>query len=269
MLRSLEALAEALPDGALVGVPADYSGVPMALTMALLRRRTRGLRLFCLPTGHLQVDVLIGAGAVAEVETSAVSLGEFGLAPCFSRACEHSEVVVRDSTCPAMHAQLTATERGVPFMPMRGLIGSDVLAHRPDWRVVDNPLSDGGDPLVLLPAIKLDVAVFHAPFADEEGNVWIGRRRELATLAHAAERSLVTVEAIRPGSIFEREGTAAGGLSALYVEAIAVAAKGAAPLGLGDVYGVDAAALGAYAKAARTREGFRQWLDARLAAVAA
>ncbi len=263
MQIDLARMAERVPDGALVGVPADYSGVPMALTLALLRRGVRDLRLFCLPTGSLQVDVLIGAGAVVEVETSAVTLGEFGLASCFSRAVETGAITVRDSTCPAMHAQLTATERGIPFMPMRGLLGSDILANRADWHVVDNPLRPG-DPLVLLPAMRLDVAIFHAPLADAEGNVWIGRRRELATLAHAAERSLVTVEEVVEGSFFEREATAAGALSGLYVEAVAVAPRGAAPLGLGDRYGVDAAALRAYAKAARTEAGFAAWLETAL-----
>lgn len=266
MQLDLDALAKRVPDGARLGVPADYSGVPMALTLALIRRGVRDLRLFCLPTGSLHVDVLIGAGAVAEIETSAVSLGEFGLAPCFSRAVEAGVVVVRDATCPAMHAQLTATERGIPFMPMRGLLGSDILAHRPDWTVVDNPLQPG-DPIVLLPAVKLDVAIFHAPLADAEGNVWIGRRRELATLAHAADRSLVTVEAVVPGSFFEQEETAAGALSGLYVEAVAEVPGGARPLGLGDRYGVDAAAMRAYTGAARSGAGFAAWLDAALGRV--
>ncbi|TVQ35532.1 MAG: CoA synthetase [Geminicoccaceae bacterium] len=268
MQGGVDDLAARLPNGALIGVPADYSGVPMALTLALLRRKVRDLRLFCLPTGSLQVDVLIGAGAVVQIETSAVSLGEFGLAPCFSRAVEAGTIKVKDSTCPAMHAQLTATERGIPFMPMRGLLGSDLLAHRADWRVVDNPLQPG-DPIVLVPATRLDVAIFHAPLADQEGNVWIGRRRELATLAHAAERSLVTVERVVGGSFFEREETAAGALSSLYVEAIATVPQGAWPLGLGDRYPVDGAAMRAYAKAARTAAGFRTWLDGTLAGVPA
>ena len=268
MLTSVRDLAAMVPNGARLGVPADYSGVPMALTLELVRRGIRELRLFCLPTGSLQVDVLIGAGAVAEVETSAVGLGEYGLAPCFGRAAEGGTVRIVDSTCPAMHAQLTATERGVPFLPLRGLLGSDVLAHRPDWYLVANPLPPH-DPLVLLPAVALDVAVFHAPMADAEGNVWIGRRRELATLAHAASRSLVTVEEIVAGSFFERETTAAGALSGLYVEAIALAPRGAAPLGLGDRYAVDGRAMAAYAAAARTEAGFRRWLDEALMAAAA
>ena len=113
-----------------------------------------------------------------------------------------------DATCPALHAALQAAEKGVPFMPLRGLIGSDVLKVRPDWRVIDNPLAEN-DPIVLVPALKGDVALFHAPMADADGNVWIGTNRELVTMAHAAERTIVTVEKLHDGNLLDDPG--AGG----------------------------------------------------------
>src|SRR5205823_5657370 len=147
-------------------------------TRALLRRGIRELHLVTAPASSLQADLLIGAGALRLLETSAISLGEFGPAPRFTAAVTQGRLAVRDATCPAIHAALQAAEKGVPFLPLRGLIGSDILAHRPDWRVIDNPFG-AGDPIVLLPAIKPDIALFHAPMADRHGNVWIGRRREL------------------------------------------------------------------------------------------
>ena len=182
---SVEEIAEAVADGALMGVPADYSGVPMAVTRALVARGARGLRLYCLPLTTLQGDMLVGAGCVADIEAAAVTMGEYGLAPCFSRAFQSGAITMQDSTCPALHTQLQAVEKGVPFVPLRGLIGSDIEKHRPDWRTVQNPFSETPDPVVVLPARPLDVTVFHAPYADSEGNVFIGRQRELATLAHA------------------------------------------------------------------------------------
>ncbi|MEM9736642.1 MAG: CoA transferase [Pseudomonadota bacterium] len=260
---SVDEIAAAIPDGALLGVPADYSGVPMAVTAALIRRRARDLRLYCLPLSTIQADLLIGAGAVASVEAAAVSLGEYGLAPRFSRAVERGEIEIRDSTCPALHAQLQATERGAPFTAQRGLIGSDILAHRPDWRVIDDPMGSG--PVVLVPAVRLDVAVFHAPKADRAGNVWIGRQRELATLAHGAARVYVTVEEVVEGDLFATEATAAGALAAFYIDGIAVAPNGAWPCGLGDLYERDGAALSAYAQAARAPESFEAWIADNLA----
>ena len=64
-----------------------------------------------------------------------------------------------------IHTSLQAAEKGVPFMPLRGVLGSDLVAHRPDWRVIDNPLSPTPDPIVLAPAIIPDVALFHARWA--------------------------------------------------------------------------------------------------------
>ncbi|GAB5470294.1 MAG: CoA transferase [Rhodospirillales bacterium] len=259
-LTTVEAIAAAIPDGALLGVPADYSGVPMAVTKALIARGARDLGLYCLPLTTLQGDLLIGAGCVRQVEAAAVTLGEYGLAPRFSAAVESGKIAILDSTCPALHAQLQAVEKGVPFMPLRGIIGSDLLRHRPDWRVIDNPFAETGDPVVLLPARPLDVTVFHAPFADREGNVFIGRRRELATLAHAAKRIYVTVEKIVEESLLESEASAACALPAFYVEAIAVAERGAWPCGLSDIYAPDGAELARYAAAAKTEAGFRDYL---------
>ena len=124
---------------------------------------------------------------------------------------------MKDATCPALHAAFQASEKGVPFMPLRGLIGTDVLKNRPDWKVIDNPFGND-DPIVLLPAIKPDVALFHAPMADRDGNVWIGRQRELVTMAHAAERTIVTVEKMHDGNLLDDPTLAAGTLPGFYVE---------------------------------------------------
>jgi glutaconate CoA-transferase, subunit A len=256
----VEEMASAVPDGALLGIPADYSGAPMAFTRALIARRARGLRLYCLPQTTIQGDMLIGAGCVAEVEAAAVTLGEYGLAPCFSRAVEGGTIAMRDSTCPALHTQLQAVEKGVPFMPMRGLIGSDITRFRPDWRVMQNPFSEAPDEIVLLPATPLDVTVLHAPFADRRGNVFIGRRRELATLVHASREVFVTVEKIVDTDLFEAEASAAGALPAFYVTALAVAGNGAWPVGLTDVYPPDGVELRRYAQMARTEAGFAEYL---------
>ena len=174
-------------------------------------------------------------------------------------------MAIRDSTCPAIHAALQAAEKGVPFMPLRGLIGSDLLSVRPDWQVIDNPLADGGgDPIVLLPALRPDVALFHAPFADEHGNVWLGARRELVTMAHAASETLVTVEEVRPGDLLADDTLAAGTLPALYVTALAEAPRGAWPLGLEGRYEPDRDHLADYARLAKSEEGFAEYCAAHV-----
>jgi glutaconate CoA-transferase subunit A len=221
--------------------------------------------LIALPTTSLQADLLIGAGCVETIETSAVSLGEFGAAPRFTQAFLNGTIRVKDATCPALHAAFQASEKGVPFMPLRGLIGTDVLKNRPDWKVMDNPFGDDAanksDPIVLLPAIKPDVALFHAPLADRDGNVWLGRQRELMTMAHASEKTVVTVEKLQDGSLLEDPTLAAGTLPGFYVESVAVVERGCWPLPLPEHYAWDAEHLKEYVALAATDEGFAKYID--------
>jgi glutaconate CoA-transferase, subunit A len=258
--KSIHEALSCVTDGCMLIVPREVSGVPMAATRALIKRGVKRLHLVALPTSSLQADLLIGAGCVATLETSAVSLGEFGPAPRFSAAITSGTISIKDATCPALHAALQAAEKGVPFMPLRGLIGSDVLKYRDDWKVIDSPFGNS-DPIVLLPAIKPDVAIFHAPMADPQGNVWIGRQRELAMMAHAAAKTVVTVEKLHDGNLLDDPVLAVGTLPGFYVESAAVAEHGAWPLGLPDHYGADAEHLALYARMAATPEGFAEYLD--------
>lgn len=259
-LTHVEALAAAIPDGNLLAIPADYGGVSMAVTFALIRRKARNLRLVATPTTGLQADLLIGAGCVTELEAAGVSLGEYGMAQRFRTAVATGAIALRDSTCPALHAGLQAAEKGIPFMPLRGILGSDLLKARPDWAIIQNPLADTSDPIVLIPAIRPEVALFHVPLADTQGNVWVGLRRELATLAHAACRTLVTAEELYPGNLLEDIERAPGTLPHVYVEQVAIAPGGCWPLGNHE-------AMSRYAAASRTAGDFaailEEWLGGR------
>ncbi len=261
---TLDDMAALVPDGAQVALPPDNSLSPAAFARALIRRGARGLRLVGVPVSGYVTDLLIGAGCVASVQTSAVTLGESGAAPRFLAALADGTITVQDATCPAIHTMLQAAEKGVPFMPLRGVLGSDILAQRPDWIVQQNPFSTAPDPIVLLPALAPEFAVFHAAMADQDGNVWVGRRRELATLAHAARRSFVTVERLVPGSLLDDERLAPGVIGAVYIDAIVTAPQGAWPLAMLDAYDADAAHLSAYARAARTASGFAAYCDAHV-----
>lgn len=258
----LDDLAARIPDGASLAIPPDYSGCAMEAVKALIRRGCRNLHLIGVPSGGFQADWLIGAHCVATVEAAAMTLGEYGIPPRFSAAIREGRVVMKDATCPAIHAGLQAAEKGVPFMPLRGILGSDLLKHRPEWKVTQNPFASGSDdPIVLLPAIRPDVALFHARAADRAGNVWIGVRRELMLMAHAARSTLVTVERIEDTDYLTDDAMAAGTIPALYISAISVVPEGARPVGLPGAYPPDAEELAAYAGAAKSDDGFRRWAD--------
>ena len=260
----LHELVAPIADGCFLAIPKDESGVAMAATRALIRRGVKDLRLLCAPVCGLQADLLIGAGCVASVECGAITINEIGVGPRFRAAVQAGAIEVRDSTCPAIHAGIQAGEKGLPFVAIRGIIGSDLLAHRDDWRVVDNPLADGEDLVVVVPAINPEVCLFHAAWGDRYGNVGIGNRRDLARTAHASRTTLVTVEAIHDGDLLADERMAPGTLSATYVSAVSLAPRGAWPLEMTRRYRTDMTHLREYARLARSDEGFARYLGAHV-----
>lgn len=259
--QDADALAALIPDGAMVAVAPDYAGIPMELTRAMVRRGVKGLHLVCVPVTGMQGDMLIGAGCVDTVETSAVTLGEFGGAPRFQAALKAGTLKIKDATCPAVHAAIQAGQKGIPYMPLRGIIGSDVLANRDDWIVQQNPFSEEEDPIVLLPALRPDVTLAHGLKADRDGNVYVGIRREIISMAHASTMTICTVEEIVDDNLLADDATAAGTLPAMYVGGVAVAEKGCWPLNFWENYPIDDDAMLEYVRAARSDEGFQDYLD--------
>ena len=263
----MDELAERIGDGCLLALPKPDSGVSMAAIRALIRRDARDLRLWCLPAAGLQADLLIGAGCVASIECSGVSLGEFGAAPRFRRAAENGTVRIVDSTCQAMYAAVQAGEKGMPFVGLRGIIGSDILAHRDDWKTMQNPFAGDEDPVVVLPAVRPDIALIHARLRDSLGNLWVGNDREATVLAHAAHGAVATFEERYEGNLLDDERMTAGTVAPIYIDAAAHAPRGAWPLALPGAYPADRDCLAGYAAAAATENGFAAWLDGHLSEV--
>ncbi len=253
-----------------LAIPPEYCGVAMAATRELIRRaKPATCTSSPCPQSGLQADMLIGAGLVATVEAAAVTMGERGPAPRFVAA-----VRIRrrhhDGRHLPRHPRRPAGFREGPALPPPARYSGHrhVLANRPDWRVIDNPFGSD-DPIIALPAIRPDIALFHCEMADAHGNLWIGRRRELATMAHASAATVATVEQIHDGDFFADETLAAGALPAAYIDAIAHVPHGTWPLAMPGFHDADAGALDAYCAAATTPDGFAAWLAKHLSGTGA
>ena len=268
----IDELVAPIRDGDTLAIPTmlgDFSGVSMAATRAIIRRGVRDLDIVCVPSSSLQADMLIGAGCVRSIQSGGVLLYEYGPASRFAEAQRTGALKVREATCPAIQAGLTAAEKGLPFMPLRGILGSDILRVRAaDWKVIDNPFASN-DPIVVVPAIRPDVALLHAPLGDRFGNLWIGRRSSLRLMAHAARSTLATVEAVYEGNLFDDPTMIPGVIPANYVTAVSHQPRGAWPLHFGRAYPEDAQHMALYAAAAKTREGFEAYLQQHVFATAA
>jgi glutaconate CoA-transferase subunit A len=98
-LMPLEKAAKLVKDGCLLGMTnSAVENSPMGFLRELVRQGKKNLRVATLPVGGLNVDLLIGAGLVAEYETCACSLGSYGPAPNFQRAIRERAMKMKDNT---------------------------------------------------------------------------------------------------------------------------------------------------------------------------
>jgi glutaconate CoA-transferase, subunit A len=95
----------------------------------------------------------------------------------------------------AMGMRLRAGAMGVPFMPIRPMLGSDVLRERPEAKEIDCPFT--GEKLLLVPALNPDVALIHVQRCDAHGNAQIdGLQFMDIDLAMAANKVILSSERI-------------------------------------------------------------------------
>jgi glutaconate CoA-transferase, subunit A len=253
----LEQAAALVADGDTVAVGGGLSHrVPMALVRELCRQRRRRLRVVGSAHG-IDVDLLVAAGVVAVVEQSYVGYEQdFGLAPAFRAAAESGRVAVRETCCYTLLQQLRAAEYGIPFMPVRGVLGSGVMGLHPEFREIECPLT--GERLVAVPALAPDVALIHAPLADTQGNVAIPRPYVLdERFAMAAKRVVVSAErVVAPGEIDPERVT----IPYFAVTAVTEAPMGAHPTSCYPDYTYDRAAIERWVGAAATAKGAASYL---------
>lgn len=259
--RTLDELASMVPDGAVVAVGGGLSSrEPMALLRALLRRGVTGLTVVGSAHG-IDVDLLCAGGALARSAESYVGFEQdFGLAPNYRRAVESGAVEVADSCCYTLVQQLRAAIQGLPFMPMRSVRGTDFMTLHPEYRLMTCPFT--GEELLLVPALEPDVALIHAQYGDEKGNLVIqGPPVADLLFARASKLVLATVEKIVTTQ--DLQGMPGAVLPYFYVAAICETPMGAHPTACYPFYGYDRPHTTLYHAAARAgAEAFkRNYLD--------
>ena len=195
-----EAVARFVPDGASVCMGTALEGlIPFAAGHELIRQRRRGLTLVG-PISDILFDQLIGAGCVRRIVAAWVGNVSAGLGHNYRRAVEHGvphPIAVEDHSNLSIAAALEAGAMGAPYIPTRSLLGTGLLDSNPTFKRARDPFS--GDPVVLIPALRPDVAVLHVQRADAEGHAhcWgtLGITRPAAL---AASRVIIVAEEIWP-----------------------------------------------------------------------
>lgn len=253
-LTTLPSAAELVSDGDLVALQnMATQAAPMAMVRELIRGRRRNLGLVCL-VGGMAVDWLAAAGCIDRFVGAAVSMEQFGLAQRYRKAVESARVRVEELSETALNARLGAGARNLPFLPTRGLIGTDLIDVNENLQMLDDPF--GGPPVVACRALVPDVALIHAHRADVYGNVQYDPTAlwpDVGIMPKAARRVIVTAETIVESDELRRNPDRTL-LPGFMVDAVVEVPWGAHPTSFNPCYGYDAAFHLEWVKAARTEE---------------
>ena len=246
---SLADAVSLVADDAMVALGGGLSArLPMAMVRELVRQGRR--RLHLVGSAHsIDVDLLVAVGAVRRCEESYVGFEQdLGLAPSYRRAAEEASIEVAESCCATILAQLRASEMGVPFLPVRGVRGSDIARLHPEYAEITCPFT--GETLVAVPALRPDVALLHAPAGDRYGNLHLEQPYVLDERFASASRMVIATvdEVVTPDEVAAAGVTVPGHL----VAAMAEVPFGAHPTSCYPRYAYDRAHLSEYLSAAQS-----------------
>ena len=276
LMSAGDAVARFVSDGAMVALGGfTINRNPMAFVYEMARRRVRDLHLVAHSNGQA-LDTLVGAGCVSRIEVAYGGNGRF--APTcvrFRKAAERGEIAVEDYSNYQMALRFLAGALNVPFIPTKSGLHTDLVARQgfsseyraahglPDKKliVMPDPFDGACDDVVLLPALKPDLAVVHVQTVGDDGTVRI-KGLTFADLeqAKAARAVIVTCEEIVPAAEL-RVDPDQNALPPFLVDAVVLAPHGAHPTACRYFYDYDPAFLNDYRRAARDDAAWSAFLD--------
>ncbi len=262
MQKKLTTLSEAIniiQDGdcvALGGV--GRNKVPFKAVIEIIKQKKKNLFIIGREKG-IDFDILIGTGVATKVSAAYVGLEEFGLALNFRKKVESGEIEFLEHTCGSVIAGFRAGAMGIPFIPIKGLYGSDLLKVREDFKEITCPIT--GEKLVAVPGINPDVAIIHAQEADEFGNIRIrGTRFEDELMVKSANKAIVTVEKIIPHEEI-RNNPEMTTIPYFYVDKVVEVPKGAYPTSCYGYYPSDPSEVKKYALSLKSEDTFKEYVE--------
>jgi glutaconate CoA-transferase subunit A len=235
----------------------------MAFAHEVIRQGIKGLTISqCL--GGMDTDMLVGAGAVDRLIYGGGSLDRFGRLAFVNAGIENGSLKAELYSSLSVTFRFLAGSLGLPFIPIRSLVGSDVLVQLEeragsDIAYVTDPFS--GDRWLTLKPLVPDVAIVQVQTADEEGNsVILGPKWDNAEMVRAAKRTIIIAEHIVPGDVIRRqpELCAIPGLLVSHAVDLPFAAH---PTCMYREYDYDADEIKKYVEAQKTPQKFRDYLD--------
>jgi glutaconate CoA-transferase, subunit A len=251
VMTASEAVARFVRPGSVLGIGGQNIGrCPMALSHEIVRQRVGGLTVVGCNLS-IAMDQLVAAGLVVRCACGTGNLERFGTTFCWRRAIEDGSLEIEDHSHLAMVSRFLAGEMGIPFLPTRSLLGSDLLRQRgTSTIVIQNPWAPD-EPVVLVRALTPDVSIVHVQRADRMGNLIIeGFATHEPEMIRASHHVIVSCEELVSTDEI-RSHPERTTLPFLHTSAVVVQPFGAYPTSTYRYYDYDGAQIQAYQEAAR------------------
>ncbi len=256
-----DAISTYVADGCTLAFGSILVRESCAASHEIIRQKKKDLYFVCQSSSD-SAEMLIGAGCIKKLEAPYLWMALAGSSPNYRRAVEEGiphHIETKEYSNLTMAMRFQAGAMGIPFMPTKSLIGTDVLKANQDIKVMDDPFGSGQ--IALIPAVQPDVAIIHVQRADMYGNsqLW-GVTMSDSSIARAAKKVIITCEEIIPTSEIRKIPNMTA-IPSYCVDAVVEVPFGSYPNGLAGYYWMDMPFRKVMAESAKTREGFLKWLE--------
>jgi len=261
-VMSLTEAVTLIPDNVHVAIGGcHYSRTPIALIWEIIRQKKSGL-VFSKSITATEGDLLLVAGTTRHIITSWFSPGvTWGVSRIMRHFVQSGEATYEEWSHMSLGLRYRAAAMGVPFLPTRSMLGSDVYKQLANIKEMQCPFT--GDKLALVPALHPDVAIIHVQKADSYGNAQItGFPFMDKDIALAANRVILTTEQIIDNDEIRRTPDRTD-IPFFCVDAVVEAPYGCVPHECYAAYEPDFNHMDMYVKLMmeRSTEGVQEYLD--------
>lgn len=258
-----------VPDGAhLFWGGFGFQRPPMAFAHELVRQKKRNLTIYTCGS-EMDLDILVGARVVSHLEVAFYAIEGIGLVPNIQRRIREGAIEIEDYSNLAMALRFLGGALDVPFMPLKSMLGSDMLTKkrfRPKKaEVVECPFT--GEKVVLVPSVRPDFSIVHASRVDREGNVQIdGIKGEDVEGGRAGKKVIVLAEEI-VDTEFIRAQPDQTVIPNIYVTHVVECPWGSYPMMVYNYYDYDMEHVRTYYEQCKTEEGWQKYCEEYITSV--
>ena len=261
---TLAEAAKMVPDGAgLFWGGFGYQRAPIAFSHELVRQKKRNLTVYTCGS-EVDLEIMAGAGVVSRYEIAFSAIEALGLSNNIRRRVSEGKLQVEDYTNLAMALRFLGGALNVPFMPLRSMMGTDMVRlsrYRGDnkLKVMDCPFT--GEKICLVPSVNPDFSIVHVQRVDKSGNAQLdGIVGEDIEGSRCGKKLIILAEEIIDEETI-RSHPDQTKIPAMYVDYIVELPYAAHPMMCHDYYDYDLEHLKLFHNHTRTEEGWQEYLD--------